>query len=247
MTILSKIKTYLGGAQKEKGAAEAYDLWALSYDDQPGNLTLALEGQIFEELFNQINVKDKVVADIGCGTGRHWPAIMDHQPARLVGYDVSAGMLQALQEKFPHAETYQPNGFLLPQLAGHSVDILLTTLAIAHMPGFAEILVEWDRVLKPGAVILITDYHPASLQKGGARTFTYQNKLIAIKNYVYSLEEIRKWISGLHWKEEYFTERIIDESVKHYYEEKAALHVYERFKNTALVYGMLLKKPDATR
>src|SRR5689334_22158111 len=115
MTILSKIKTYLGGALKEKSAAEAYDLWALSYDDQPGNLTLALEGEIFEELFNQLNVKDKVVADIGCGTGRHWTAILNHYPARLVGYDISAGMLQALQEKFTSAETYQPNGFLLPQ------------------------------------------------------------------------------------------------------------------------------------
>lgn len=246
MTILSKIKTYLGGSPKEKGAAEAYDLWALSYDDQPGNLTLALEGEVFGELFNQINVKDKVVADIGCGTGRHWPTIMNNQPARLVGYDVSAGMLQALQEKFPCAETYQPNGFLLPQLQDHSVDVLLTTLAIAHMPNFAEILPEWDRILKPNAVVLITDYHPASLQKGGARTFTYQNKLIAIKNYVYALVEIRSWTYALHWKEEYFTERLIDESVKHYYEEKAALHVFERFKNTALVYGMILKKSDVT-
>jgi hypothetical protein len=101
-------------------------------------------------------------------------------------------------------------------------------------------------VLKPGAEILVTDYHPASLQRGGARTFTYQNKLIAIKNYVYTLDEIRRWTAAFNWKEEYFTERLIDESVKHYYEEKAALHVFEKFKNTALVYGMILKKPDVT-
>jgi len=246
MTIFNKIKTFIsGGAPKEKDAAEAYDLWAFTYDDQPDNLTLAMENELFSELFNKADITGKIVADIGCGTGRHWPAIIKENPHRLIGYDVSAGMLEALHKKFPQAETYQPDGFRLPELSDQSVDILFSTLALAHMPELQHVLTEWDRVLKPGAAIIITDYHPEALLRGGNRTFTHNNKLIAIKNYIYPLTEIRACARWLQWQEKFFKERSIDDSVKHYYEKKDALHVFERFKGIPLVYAVYLKKADA--
>jgi ubiquinone/menaquinone biosynthesis C-methylase UbiE len=52
------------------------------------------------------DVKDKKVADIGCGTGRHWHKIIQQQPLELAGFDVSAGMLSKLKLKFPQAETH---------------------------------------------------------------------------------------------------------------------------------------------
>jgi ubiquinone/menaquinone biosynthesis C-methylase UbiE len=51
---------------------EAYDIWSESYDLQPGNLMLDLDERIFSGLIEHIDFYNKTVADIGCGTGRHW-------------------------------------------------------------------------------------------------------------------------------------------------------------------------------
>src|SRR6185503_12739579 len=59
-------------SQNVKNPASAYDLWAAGYDEQPGNLMLALDEEIFAEFIKEIPIAGKVVVDIGCGTGRHW-------------------------------------------------------------------------------------------------------------------------------------------------------------------------------
>ena len=66
---------------------EAYDLWSSEYDDQPGNLMLDLDELIFSHFLDSIDIKSKIVYDIGCGTGRHWKKIMDQQPGKLVGFE----------------------------------------------------------------------------------------------------------------------------------------------------------------
>ena len=62
---------------KEKQSVEAYDLWAENYDAQPGNLMLDMDEKVFVELLSEISIEGKQVADIGCGTGRHWPKMFD--------------------------------------------------------------------------------------------------------------------------------------------------------------------------
>src|SRR5579864_7026742 len=91
----------------EKNAVEAYDIWSDSYDSQPGNLMLDLDEQIFTDLLENLDLQNLVVADIGCGTGRHWPRIYDKNPSQILGFDVSPGMLKKLEDKFPGALIHQ--------------------------------------------------------------------------------------------------------------------------------------------
>lgn len=242
--MLREFIEYLSGLyrEKEKDPAAAYDLWASVYDNQPGNLMLDLDEEIFGSLFQEMVLKEKIVADIGCGTGRQWKRILNKTPRKLIGYDVSVEMLKRLQEKYPEAETHLLSDNLLHGLETNSCDILISTLTIAHIEKLESALEEWNRVLKPGADIIITDYHPELLAKGGKRTFNHQNKIISIKNYIHPIERINALARQLHWKETRFTERKIDESVKGYYESKNALSLYEKFKGTAVIYGIHFKK-----
>src|SRR5665213_2207896 len=108
MSALSKLSAYFSRSllkQKYKSAESAYNLWAENYDDQPHNLMLAWDEEIFSVLLNSIDIKNKVLTDVGCGTGRHWQKIFDKNPQSLFGYDVSERMLRKLNEKFPQAET----------------------------------------------------------------------------------------------------------------------------------------------
>jgi ubiquinone/menaquinone biosynthesis C-methylase UbiE len=229
---------------KETNPARAYDIWAMGYDNQPGNLMLDLDEAVFSGLLADTDITGKAVADIGCGTGRHWKKIFSRNPNHLVGYDVSSGMLGKLEEKFPAAETHLLENNRLSASADHSFDLIVSTLTVAHIQDLDEALKEWDRVLKPGGSVIITDYHPAALAKGGKRTFKHKGKTWAVKNYIHPIEKIRQFTRQLGWTEMRFVERVIDDSVKGYYERQNALSLFEEYTDIPIIYGILLIKAD---
>jgi ubiquinone/menaquinone biosynthesis C-methylase UbiE len=245
MGLVNLIKKVLG-REKWTASSKAYDLWSASYDRQPGNLMLDLDEQVFEELFTEVEIQNLVVLDVGCGTGRHWPRLLQKKPARLLGFDSSPGMISRLKEKFPGAEAFVSSDHHLPGLADSTVHLLVSTLTIAHIESPEDYFREWFRVLAPGGFILLTDYHPAALEKGAKRTFQHQDQTIAIRNFVHPVNKIREMAGQLGLDEWRFTERIIDERVKRYYEEQNALHLYNSFSSVPIIYGILLKKQDAT-
>jgi len=231
-------------ASKPKNPEAAYDLWADNYDSQPDNMMLAWDEKIFSELIETIPLKDKIIADIGCGTGRHWKKIFDKEPQKLIGFDVSEGMLKMLQQKFPQAKTHHLINDELKELKNESCDIIFSTLTIAHIENAEKALQEWNRILKPGGEIIITDYHPIALAKGGKRTFNHNGKTIAVKNYVHSIEKLKDIARQLHLEVFRLIEKSIDESARPFYEKQNALSVYEAWKGTPIIYGIHLKKPD---
>ena len=216
---------------------KAYDLWANSYDDQPNNLMLHLDNEVFHSALSAVKGTNEVIVDIGCGTGRHWDELYA-RGKRVIGYDSSPGMLEILHQKFPSAEAHLIEGTKL-DLPDESVDLLVSTLTIAHIQNIEEALTEWTRVLKPGGCMIITDYHPKALAKGGLRTFKSEGKVYSIKNYVHDIDALSapprlNLVSRI--------ERKIDETVKPFYQKQNALHIYEKFKGTEIIFGILLKK-----
>jgi ubiquinone/menaquinone biosynthesis C-methylase UbiE len=171
-------------AIKETSVVEAYDIWADNYDAQPGNLMLELDKIVLNELLGNIAVAGKQIADIGCGTGRHWADILQKEPAALTGFDVSPGMLKQLKNKFPsaNAKVIADNHF--SDVENGSFDMIISTLTMAHIENINEALAAWGRIMKIEGDIIITDFHPDALAAGGQRTFKYQNKPVAVKNFV---------------------------------------------------------------
>ncbi len=208
---------------------------------------LALDGQLFGELLSSVSVEGRVVVDVGCGTGRHWRTLLARDPARLAGYDVSPGMLSILRKKYPAAETCLLHGHVLAGLGAASCDLLISTLTMAHIPDLPAALTEWNRVLKPGGDLLITDYHPTALAKGGQRTFREGDQVIAVLNHLYPLPRVLAITGQLGLTELSITEKKIDDSMRPYYERQNALPVYRRFLGVPIIYGLHLKKPDAAQ
>ena len=243
---MNKLRQYLRPTRrKESEPAAAYDIWALSYDHQPDNLMLVLDEELCGSLLASVPLSGKVIADIGCGTGRHWKKIVDRQPSRLVGYDVSGGMLEILRKKFPLAETHQLKDHRLPELGDASCDLLLSTLTMAHIPDPEAALTEWCRVLSPGGEMIITDYHPVALARGGQRTFREGERVIAVRNYIYPIARILAIARRLGFHEVAVVEKKIDDTMRPYYEKQNALAVFERFNGVPIIYGLHLKKTDA--
>ena len=250
MNILKKLLYRLPSSLfslKETEPEDAYNTWSEYYDAQPDNLMLALDEALFTSLIDNVDFHNKIIADVGCGTGRNWKKVYAKHPARLIGYDVSEGMLKVLCGKFPEADTHLLTTNHLELLDNGSCDIIVSTLAIAHIKDLEDAFREWNRVLKDDGHIIITDYHPDALLKGGNRTFRHNGKLIAVKNYIHPIVNILDIVNKLNLKVDDFIERKIDDSVKHYYEKQQAIGVYERFKGTSIIYGAHLTRKNAAK
>lgn len=221
---------------------EAYDLWAATYDSQPGNLMLDLDESIFCKLLGNIDIAGKHVADIGCGTGRHWPVISKQNPASLTGFDVSAGMLKKLKEKYPLALTHEIVDNNFSTINDASFDVIVSTLTIAHIENIEEAMQAWCRMLNDDGEIIITDFHPDALASGGKRTFKHKNAQISVQNFIHPINTIKQLLLKKNFVAVHEEARRVDESVKNYYEKKDALHVYEKFKGFRIIYGIHFKK-----
>ncbi|MFT3909387.1 MAG: methyltransferase domain-containing protein [Ferruginibacter sp.] len=243
--MLGTIKNYLRKKvtpDQPKPSSEAYDLWSDSYDRQPGNLMLDLDEIIFTDLLKDVDITNKVVADIGCGTGRHWQKIYAKSPAMVKGYDVSEGMLRQLKIKFPSAITSHITDNRLADTLTASIDCIISTLTIAHIENLEETIATWARILKPGGNIILTDFHPDTLAKGGRRTFKHGDQSVEVINFVHPVRTIEDVCKKYGIAAERKEERYVDDRVKHYYESQHAMHVYNQFKGLKIIYGLHLKK-----
>jgi ubiquinone/menaquinone biosynthesis C-methylase UbiE len=226
----------------EKSSADAYDLWSESYDVQPGNLMLDLDEVLFPKLLDKNIIYNKVVADIGCGTGRHWTKVLQMRPLGLTGFDVSEGMLNKLKEKFPEADIYKITDDLLSNMHNAAFDTIMSTLTVAHIENIEQALSAWCRILKPNADVIITDFHPRMLAFGGRRTFRHNNERLVVKNYVHAVNTIKDILKQNGFRLIREEEICIDETVRQYYADQNALSVYEQFKGFPVIYGIHLRR-----
>jgi len=248
LNLIKKAIRRLVPGKQPLGAAKAYDLWAATYDSQSDNLLIYLDDQVFAAMSESISCEGKVLADIGCGTGRHWQQLLSEKPSRLIGYDVSEKMLQILRQKFPQAETQVLKDNSLQGLQDGSCDMIISNLVIGYIEDLDTAFAEWNRVLKQGGIVMITELHPEALQRGnGVRAFSHDKRMVQIKNYSHPLQKINTLAKALQWETQSFIERRIDESVRPFYLAQDAPHLYERLYedagNVALLYGWQLRKP----
>lgn len=245
--MITTIRKYIKGhlfptIVTEKNSEDAYDIWSEDYDLQPGNLMLDLDEVLFPRLISEDIIKNKAVADIGCGTGRHWLKLMQMQPADITGFDVSGGMLDKLRKKFPEAKTHKITDNLLSSAQDTTFDTIISTLTVAHIENIDQALEAWCRILKPSADIVITDFHPKLLAFGGKRTFRHGHEHLAVINYVHALDSIKSFLGQNGFSLISEEETSIDETVRHYYEQQKAVKVYEQFKGFPVIYGIHLKR-----
>ncbi len=245
--VITAIKNYLRDHRPEpvtieKGSAEAYDLWAENYDSPPGNLMIDLDEKLFTGMMDDLGIANKDVADIGCGSGRHWGKLFRQHPRSLTGFDVSSGMLQKLKDKFPEANIKHITDDLFSNIPDASFDTIVSTLTVAHIEDIEAAMGAWARILKPDAEVLITDFHPHILAYGGKRTFKHQQKSIAVKNYVHPVFSIVELLQEYGFQLVTKNELVIDETMRHYYEAQNALPVYEKYKGFQVIYGIHLRR-----
>jgi malonyl-CoA O-methyltransferase len=149
--------------------ADAYDRWSGEYDTYENSLVYAAT-QAVAALAP--DAAGQAVLEFGCGTGRNLQALKAAGAARLVGLDLSPGMLDRARARDPAfdlrlqdmaAPVAEPDG---------AFGLILFSLTLEHVADMAAPLREARRLLAPGGQIVIVEIHPYLALGGLAAHFT---------------------------------------------------------------------------
>jgi len=143
-------------------AAEGYSVWAGTYDADYNPL-IELDGSVIGPILAAYPAGDAL--DAACGTGR-WAAYLAARGHKVIGVDQSSEMLQVARAKLPRVELRQGGLEDLP-IPRASVDLVVCSLALTHLPGLLPAFREFARVLRPGGAVVISNIHHLSLALGG--------------------------------------------------------------------------------
>jgi ubiquinone/menaquinone biosynthesis C-methylase UbiE len=138
---------------------EGYDRWAASYDVKDNSL-IVLETPRVRQLLGE--VRGLIVADIGCGTGRHaFP--LAATGATVVALDMSMGMLAQARAKVAAAAVHFVYHDLTQGLPFVSAvfDRVMCCLVLAHVADLHGAMAELARICRPDGYVVLSDLHPA--------------------------------------------------------------------------------------
>ena len=69
-------------------------------------------------------------------------------------------------------------------------DVIISTLALGHMQPIGTALAELSRLAAPGAMVIVTDFHPDALRRGWKRTFQSKGMTIEMESEPYSMADL---------------------------------------------------------
>jgi malonyl-CoA O-methyltransferase len=150
----------------------AYALWAPTYAPEAHNPLMRLEERAVLELLPDLD--GRTALDLGCGTGRYLALLRARGARRAFGLDRSWEMLRegvaARRDPAESPALVQGDLLTLP-LATGAADLIVCGLAIGHVAALDQAIAEASRVLRPGGVVIYSDFHPFGALTGWQRTF----------------------------------------------------------------------------
>lgn len=227
----------------------AYQAWANSYDQRENNALLHAEEKALVPLLDAADLDGKDVIDFGCGTGRYLSRCCGRNAHSIVGVDFSHEMLaRASQKPFLSAQAVLLEALVesLP-FRDAEFDIALSTLVLSHCPELSAPLAEMARVLRPGATLLVSDWHPENDRRGWKRIFEVQSAdgsriRYAAKSYYHSLAEYQTQFVNHGFVVDQVSEPVIDDSVKPMFQRTNMMQVFHQYAGSPLAVVFALRK-----
>jgi len=147
----------------ESTTSKQYDRWSGFYDQTFGRLVIPRLRRAIEELRPK---PGETVLDVGIGTG----VTLDLYPegVRVVGLDLSAGMLQQAQAKVRQRGlkdvSLVAGDALRPPFAEHRFDHLLLTHVVSVVSDPPELLRWAARLVKPGGRVAVVNHFQSEIR-----------------------------------------------------------------------------------
>jgi ubiquinone/menaquinone biosynthesis C-methylase UbiE len=126
-------------------------------DDEPNRYSV----QLYHLLGTATDMKNKDIAEIGCGRGGGLSYIMrTFEPETALGIDLDENAVKFCKKNYPHKGLSFEKGDAqdLSFLPDHSFDIILNNESSHRYPRMDLFLQEVQRLLRPGGCFLFSDF-----------------------------------------------------------------------------------------
>jgi SAM-dependent methyltransferase len=143
---------------------EAYERWAPRYPPEPHNPLMRAEQEVMLEACPDSN--GRRVLDLGCGSGRYAQIFEKRGADLVVAMDFCMPMLGQVRG----AQRVCAGMLQLP-FSANSFDIVVSGLVVGHAPDLSAWALEVARVMRNGASLIYSDFHPDAAQVGLTRSF----------------------------------------------------------------------------
>jgi malonyl-CoA O-methyltransferase len=218
-------------------AREGYRLWAPSYS--PETAISHLEAGLVAAMTPTLDGLH--LLDAGCGTGRR---LRSTGAASAVGVDLSPEMLDAgigRGTAMPGVRTLVGDVRALP-LPDQSFDLIWCRLVLGHLPEIGRAYAELGRVAAAGALVIVSDFHPAAHAAGHRRTFREAGQVHEVEHHVHTvaahLEAARS--AGLTPVD--FTEAPIGPEIRDFYDRAGRAPLYHEHLGLPVVLALSFRR-----
>jgi SAM-dependent methyltransferase len=187
---------------------DGYAAWCQFYDAQmDGNMDLFLLDRVEGIDWSSVGT----AVDLACGTGRMGAWLTDRGVAAVDGVDLTPEMLLRARRLGVY-RTLLEEDMRATSLPTASADVVVSCLAIGHLPELGPACDEVDRLLRPGGRFILIGYHPFFLLTGIPTHFQKEGQgPVAIRNHVHLLSDHASAGLSRGWVLEELLERVVDE------------------------------------
>ena len=217
---------------------DAYRLWAPHYDRE--NALTALEDRVVSGVSPPAT--GLTLLDAGCGTGRRTSAVASG-PGMAVGVDLVPEMLAgAGPERAAAGSLAAADVRALPFGAGR-FDLIWLRLVAGHLPSLEPAYRELARVATPAARLVVSDFHPAAVAAGHARTFRdADGRVHAVEHHAHGVDDHARASGAAGWTMERVLEAPAGEPERPYYTRAGRSAQLERERDLPLVLVMCFRR-----
>ena len=104
-----------------------------------------------------LNLRDKDVLEIGCGSGYGAYLLSALNPKSYIGLDVMEEQVQLAQKNYPQFEFLIQDAEDLSRFPASSKDVVIIFGVLHHIPNWRKAIDEVVRVLKPGGSLFLEE------------------------------------------------------------------------------------------
>jgi len=105
------------------------------------------------------DLKGKSILCIGCGTGEECKYLKNLGAAKVVGIDISEGLIEVAKQSYPDIE-FMVMDMENIDLPASSFDFAYSSLTLHYVKDWTNTLQSISRVLKLGGILLFSTHHP---------------------------------------------------------------------------------------
>jgi SAM-dependent methyltransferase len=125
-----------------------------------------------------------------------------------------------------------------------SVDIIVSTLMMAHVREIKDELSEWVRLLNAKGEVILTDFHPEALRAGMRTTFAHRGATFEIKNHPRSVLSLHTLFQKLRLDVLAREEGSLDVNVRDTYERHGRMDIYRKHFGIPMIIAFRLRKAE---